>query len=139
MLCEPEISDNVTSDEESSILDRLMSHNISTFGPSDSRKLAIILRDDAGQPEGGLLGRTGRGWLYVQMLFVPDHRRGRGLASRMLQMAEQEAKARGCLGSYLDTMNPQALGLYRKQGYEVIGQLEDLTGGHSITWLKKRF
>lgn len=133
------VTDHVTPAEDKAISEQLKAYSNESFGISDRKELAINLHDATGNPEGGLIGRTGRGWLYVQMLFVPEHRRGHGLASQMLTMAEQEAKARGCLGSYLDTINPQALRLYRKQGYEVIGQLEDLTGGHSITWLKKRF
>ncbi|MFN7101439.1 MAG: GNAT family N-acetyltransferase [Pseudorhizobium sp.] len=133
------MTDRFTPGEEQAILDRLQAYNIANFGPSDRRDLAIILRDDAGEPEGGLIGRTGRGWLYVQMLFVPDRLRHQGLAGRMLAMAEQEAKARGCCGAYLDTMNPQALVFYQKHAYEMIGQLPGLTGDHAITWLKKRF
>ncbi|MCJ8519383.1 GNAT superfamily N-acetyltransferase [Pseudorhizobium tarimense] len=86
-----------------------------------------------------MIGRTDRGWLYVQMLFVPDHLRKHGIATRFLAMAEQEAKARGCRGAYLDTMNPQARDFYIKLGYSVIGELADLEGGHAITWLKKPF
>lgn len=139
MTSELRVTDHATPAEEKAISERLQAYSNENFGTSDRRELAIILYDPMGNPEGGLIGRTARGWLYVQMLFVPDHRRGQGLASRMLQMAEREAKIRGCLGSYLDTMSPQALGLYRKQGYEIIGQLEDLAGGHTISWLKKRF
>ncbi|CAD7024322.1 N-acetyltransferase [Pseudorhizobium endolithicum] len=138
MLPELTITDHFTPEEEQAILDRLQAYNIENFGPTDRKDLAILLRDDAGEPEGGLLGRTGRGWLYVQMLFVPEHLRGQGLAKRLLSMAEEEARRRGCVGAYLDTMNPQAMPFYLKQGYEIIGTLEGLTGGHSVTWLKKR-
>jgi Predicted acetyltransferase len=132
------ITDHFTPQEEQAILDRLQAYNIENFGPMDRKDLAIVLRDDAGEPEGGLLGRTGRGWLYVQMLFVPEHLRGQGLAKRLLLMAEEEARRRGCVGAYLDTMNPQALPFYLKHGYETIGRLDGLAGGHSVTWLKKR-
>ncbi len=88
---------------------------------------------------GGLVGYTGRGWLYVSMLYIPEDLRGQGLATRMLTMSEDEARKRGCIGGYIDTMNPEALSLYRKLGYTEIGKLDALSGGHVVTWLAKMF
>ncbi len=139
MHLELELTDTYSPEEEKAILDRLVAYNVERFGPMDRKDIAIILRDKAGDPEGGLIGRTGRGWLYVQMLFVPDHLRGQGMATHLLAKAEQEAKARGCRGAYLDTMNPHARDFYVKLGYSVIGELAGLDGGHAITWLKKPF
>lgn len=133
------IIEGMTADEEDFILERLMTHNAATFGPTNRRELAVPLHDDDGKLIGGLTGYTGRGWLYVSMLYIPDELRGRGLAARMLDMAEAEAKARGAIGAYIDTMNPAALKLYLKQGYTEIGTLKGLEGGHSVTWLQKRF
>ncbi|WJR65975.1 GNAT family N-acetyltransferase [Neorhizobium sp. CSC1952] len=139
MDIELKLTEGVAPEEEEIILNRLKAYNVATFGQSDRRELAVPLYDDGGKVIGGLTGYTGRGWLYVAMLYIPDGLRGRGLAARMLDMAETEARARGCMGAYIDTMNPQALRLYLKQGYCEIGRLRDLAGGHSVTWLEKRF
>ncbi|SMF74345.1 Acetyltransferase (GNAT) family protein [Xaviernesmea oryzae] len=139
MDIELKLTEGVAPEEEEIILNRLKAYNVATFGQSDRRELAVPLYDDGGKVIGGLTGYTGRGWLYVAMLYIPDALRGRGLAARMLDMAEAEARARGCIGAYIDTMNPQALRLYLKQGYREIGRLRDLAGGHSVTWLEKRF
>ena len=133
------MTDTIVPEEEALILARLKAYNLATFGESHKRDLFIPLHGDCGNATGGLVGYTGRGWLYIAMLFVPQELRGRGLASRMLSMAEDEARRRGCIGAYIDTMNPQALELYRRQGYQDIGSLEGLAGGHAVTWLEKRF
>ena len=133
------ITDTIAPEDEAVILDRLKDFNLETFGKSDKRDLFIPLHDDAGAVIGGLVGYTGRGWLYTAMLFVPETLRGQGLASRMLGMAEDEARRRGCIGAYIDTMNPQALRLYLANSYRVIGSLQHLEGGHAVTWLEKRF
>lgn len=133
------LTEGMNADEEDFILERLMTHNAATFGPSNRRELAVPLHDGNGDLIGGLTGYTGRGWLYISMLYVPDELRGQGLGARMLDMAEVEAKARGAIGAYIDTMNPEALKLYLKQGYTEIGTLKGLEGGHSVTWLQKRF
>ena len=132
-----QVTEGIGEKDEAKLLDLLKSYNVATFGESDRRKLAVPLYDDGGQLIGGLTGYTGRGWLYIAMLFVPEHLRGRGLAARMLELAEAEARSRGCIGAYIDTMNPAARKLYIKCGYSPIGTLEGLTGGHAITWLKK--
>jgi GNAT superfamily N-acetyltransferase len=133
------ISDQITPDEEQAVEDRLVAYNVATFGKSDRRPLSILLRDDAGVVEGGLIGYTARGWLYVRLLFIPEAHRGQGLAPRLLALAEAEAKARGCIGAYLDTMNPQALKTYLRCGYAANGSHGPMTGDLHITWLSKRF
>lgn len=133
------VLEGLPPEDEKVILDRLKSFNVTTFGESDRKELAIPLYDEDGGVAGGLIGFTGRGWLYVQMLFIPEHMRRQGLATQLLALAEDEAEARGCIGSYIDTMNPQALRTYARQGYRVIGSLEGLAGDHQITWLAKRF
>lgn len=133
------ITESLSASDEATILERLKAFNVATFGQSDRRDLAIELRDDNGTITGGLVGYTGRGWLYVSMLYVPESLRTQGLGTRMLAMAEDEARRRGCIGAYIDTMNPAALALYSRLGYATVGKLDALEGGHVITWLAKRF
>jgi ribosomal protein S18 acetylase RimI-like enzyme len=139
MEIELRVTDGLAPSGDAVILERLMAFNIASFGASERRDLAIPLHDTDGSLTGGLVGFTGRGWLYISMLYIPDNLRGQGLATRMMTLAEDEARARGCIGAYIDTMNPQALNLYRKLGYVEIGRLDALAGGHVVTWLAKRF
>jgi ribosomal protein S18 acetylase RimI-like enzyme len=138
MESELKVTEGIAPPEEAFILDRLKAFNIASFGESDRRELTAPVYGDEGELRGGLVGYTGRGWLYVSMLYIPEELRGRGLASRMLAMAEDEARKRGCIGVYLDTMNPAALKLYLKLDYNEIGRLDALADGHVITWLAKR-
>ncbi|MCY1668184.1 GNAT family N-acetyltransferase [Rhizobium sp. SL86] len=133
------VTDAITPEDEKAIEAPLVAYNIATFGKSDKRDLSIPLRNAEGNVEGGLVGYTARGWLYVRLLFIPEAMRGQGLAPRLLQLAEDEAKRRGCIGAYLDTMNPQALKIYQRCGYALIGQHGPLTGDMTISWLHKRF
>lgn len=116
------VSDVVTPDMEEAIRAPLVDYNNVRFGESSKRDLAICLRSGSGEIVGGLIGWTARDWLYVQLLYIPEENRGHGLAGRLLTMAENEARARGCIGSYLDTMNPDALRTYLKYGYRIIGK-----------------
>lgn len=131
------ISDGPDKDSEAAILAALKSYNIERFGPSDWRSLVISLRNAEGIVTGGLSGHTARGWLYTSLLFIPEDMRGKGLGPRLLAMAEDEARKRGCKGAYIDTMNPDALAIYQACGYEIFGQIEGFTDTTALTYLKK--
>jgi GNAT superfamily N-acetyltransferase len=101
--------------------------------------LAIAIRDpDSNDPVGGLLGRTNGGWLAIELLFVPEAFRGVGLATQLIAMAEEEARNRGCHSAWIDTLNPVALRLYQRLGYEIFGELKDYPVGGSRFFLQKR-
>lgn len=141
------VTDAITPEEEKAIEAPLIAYNIATFGKSDKRDLNIPLRNAEGVVEGGLVGYTARGWLYVRLLFIPQAARGQGFGPKLLAIAEQEARHRGCIGAYLDTMNPEALKVYQRCGYRLIGQHGPLNGimtdgthgSTTISWLSKRF
>lgn len=124
-------------EELAAITDALSAFNKADVGPADRRPLAILIRDTDGKVTGGLSGFTAWGWLFTQMLYIPDTLRGTGIAGRILAQAEQEARARGCRGAWIDTFSPQALRAYLRQGYEVFGELEDFPEGRTRSFLRK--
>jgi GNAT superfamily N-acetyltransferase len=86
---------------------------------------------------GGLVGEIGWKWLFVELLWIAESHRGRGLGGRVLQTAEAEAIRRGARHVYLDTFDFQARPFYERQGYEVFGVLEDYPPGHRRFFLRK--
>ncbi|AOG08785.1 GNAT family N-acetyltransferase [Agrobacterium sp. RAC06] len=132
-------ADTVPETARDAILASIKAHNETMLGPSDRRDLFIPIQADDGSVDGGLVGYTGRGWLYVELLSVPERLRGQGMAGRLLTLAEEEAKARGCIGAYIDTINPAACRAYERAGYHVFGRIEDFAKGYDICWLIKRF
>ena len=52
MLPELKLVDSYSPEEEKAILDRLVAYNVGRFGAMERKDLAIILRNDAGEPEG---------------------------------------------------------------------------------------
>ncbi len=116
----------------------LAAFNESAVGPAERTPLAVVVRSEAGTIVAGISGYTAWGWLYVQWLWVADGQRGKGLAGRMLAAAENEARARGCHASYIDTFNPVALKTYERAGYLPFGQLADFPKGRTRTFLQKQ-
>ena len=114
----------------------LLRYNEAQAGPSRHRPLVLVIRDNAGAVIGGLWGATGYGWLYTQLLAVPESLRGRGVGTRLMQQAEQEAANRGCHHAWVDTQFG-ARPFYERLGYEVFGELPEYPPGFNRTFLKK--
>ncbi len=117
--------------------ERLSAFNEDDVGPARKTPLAVFVRDDAGNLVGGVSGYTAWGWLYVQWLWVDERRRGKRMASRMLDAAESEAADRGCHGALIDTFSPAAARAYERQGYSPFGILPDFPIGRSRIYLQK--
>ena len=106
----------------------------------DGKPLAITKCDpDNDAIIGGLWGATGYGYLHLDLLFVPEEGRGRGMGGHLMELAEEEAIRRGCRGAWLDTFGFQARGFYQRLGYTVVGELEDCPPGHKRYFMRKVF
>ena len=101
--------------------------------------LNIFIRDEAGQIWGGLTARTYWGWLSVDDLWLDETIRGQGYGRKLLTIAEEQAKKRGCQHAFLRTFSFQARGFYEKNGYRVVGQLDDYPPGETIYTMRKDF
>lgn len=103
-----------------------------------SEVILSVFREGEGAPVGGLVGYVAFGWLFIRMFFLPEDLRRQGLGRELLRRAEEEARARGCVGAHLDTFSFQARGFYEKQGYALFGTLPDCPPGHARFFLHKR-
>jgi GNAT superfamily N-acetyltransferase len=114
-------------------------HNAPVVGRAVFVQMAVLLRDEAGAVIGGLWGWTIYSWLIINMLFVPETMRGRGIGSNLIHMAEAEAKARGCVGMQVDTFGFQAQAFYERLGFAVFGVQPDFPPGQRCIFLRKPF
>ena len=111
------------------VLESLIAFNDANAGESGYRPIAFAIEDERGQMMGGLSGATAYGWLFVELLFVPEALRGQGVGTRLIQLAEAEAIARGCHSAWLDTFEFQARGFYERLGYTCFGELKNYPTG----------
>jgi len=86
----------------------------------------------------GLYGNIWGGWLHVKALWVIKSVQRRGHGRRLLEAAEAYALEKGCAAASLETFSFQARPFYEKQGYEVVGQLDDYPVGHTKYFMRKR-
>lgn len=132
-----QLTDTADDSARTAIVRNLLAYNRSQTGIADHRPLAVLIHDEAGQVAGGLWGRTAYGWLFTELLFVPEALRGRGVGKDLLLQAEAEALARGSRGAWLDTFDFQARPFYERLGYECFGEIGDYPPGFSRYFMKK--
>ena len=128
---------NPTEKETELIREALFEFNREKVGDDGHTPLNIVEYDADGNRIGGILGGTYWGWMYVDILWVHEDHRGKGIGSMLLAEAEKEAKARGCHHVHLDTTSWQAPEFYKKHGYTVVGILPDIPKGNQKYLLMK--
>ncbi len=110
---------------------------VARLGPRDERPLSILARDQAGAVVAGLNGVSHWRWLYVRHLYVAPAWRGQGLGRRLLAQGEEAARARGCIGVYLDTFEESAAVFYESRGFVRNGRIENFPPGAARIFLSK--
>ncbi len=120
------------------ILEPLVKHNDAAAGPGRWGALAVTVRGGDGEVVGGLWGRTGYGFLFVELVALGPAR-GLGLGRKVMGLAEAEARRQGLLGIWLDTWTFQAPGFYPKLGFVECGRITEYPPGHDRIFYVKRF
>ena len=87
---------------------------------------------------GGLTARITQRWLFLHLLAVSREAQGTGVGTRLMQAAEDEARARDLIGLWLDTYSFQAPGFYAKLGYQEVGRIPDYPPGQARIFLARR-
>lgn len=131
------MNNNPSDIELDNIRKALMNYNSEHVGNDNHTPLNIVEYDSNGNIIGGLIGGTYWGWMYIDVLWVHEDHRKKGIGSKLLNEAEKEAFRRGCHHVHLETMSWQAPLFYQKHGYEVIGVLPEFPKGNQKYLLKK--
>ena len=127
---------SVLSDEVIALLDDAAAELGRVFA---NEPFSLRARDAEGRMVGGLAGFSTQGWFFVKLLAVSPDVRGTGVGHRLLQRAEEHARAEGLAGVYLDTYEFQAPVFYARQGYSEIGRLPAVGDAPQRIWFAKPF
>jgi GNAT superfamily N-acetyltransferase len=95
--------------------DGLNAFNDAIVGYADRMPLHVIVRDpESGKVVGGISGKTSLGLMFIDLVYLPEALRGQDLGTRMMALAEEEARRRSCRAGVLYTINFQAPGFYQR-------------------------
>jgi len=124
-------------DDRLIIINAVDEYNMQVTGDRHDSRVNIFARDEDGVIRGGILADVWGGWMHITFLWVDEALREQGHATRLLQMAEDEARAKGCRGVFLETFSFQARPFYERFGYQVFGEIADYPPGHTYYFLRK--
>ena len=131
-----ELDENPGIDDFRIVLDGVRKFNREQTGNERPRAVACFLRDEdriVGGVQGSLWGRS----MHIDALWVDEQVRGGGYGSKLMAAVEEYAAAHDHPLVYLETTSFQALPFYRKLGYEVFGELPEISEGHTLFFLRK--
>ena len=116
--------DNNKSERTHELANLIRAYNRANREPSKSEPLNIYLEDEEGNLVAGMVAETFGNWLEIEYLYVSEDLRRQGIGSKILKMAENESRNRGCKYSFVDTFNFQAPKFYEKHGYKEVFALK---------------
>jgi GNAT superfamily N-acetyltransferase len=135
-----ELSDAPEPEAERIIGDGLNAFNDEIVGYADRRALNVLVKDpETSAIIGGIHGRTSLGLLFVDLVYLPERLRGSQVGTRMMRLAEEEARRRGCKAGVLLTISFQAPDFYQRLGWHRFGQIGCDPLGTSRIFLTKPF
>lgn len=126
------------NDDTKLIHQNLVKYVESHVGPSTYKELTLTIRDANGELIAGLHGMSNWQWLFVKSVFVSEGYRYKGLGTKLLKAAEQEARRRSCAGVWLDTFSFQSPDFYKKLGYTEFGVIDNYPYNHRRSFFSKK-
>lgn len=119
------------------LLAGLRQYNHSQLWANEKKPIASMLRHIDGRIVGGVFGYVSWGWCLIELLWIDEPYRGHDLATTMMKKIEQYAIGEGISRFKLETGSFQALGFYKKLGYEVYAELDDYPIGETNYYMRK--
>ncbi|MPY22746.1 GNAT family N-acetyltransferase [Shewanella psychropiezotolerans] len=133
----------VINEEDSAVFDELVAgvreHKYENMGPEETLPLSVVARDEDNELIGGVSGQTIYRNFLIDVVWVDKKTRGTGLGRRLMELAEVEAKKRGCLTAQLDTLSYQAPVFYQKMGFEIVGTVPEFPGSPARYFMLKNY
>ena len=132
---------NGNQEDSDYIIEKLVEYNLSKVPQVQEVAyvwLNKIVENDDKEVVGGILAKM-YCWnvIYIDALWINENYRGFGLGEKLLFEIENIAKKEKCYLIHLDTFDFQAKNFYIKNGYEVLGVLDNCPKDHKRFFLKK--
>ena len=131
-----------TEEDADFIEEKLDAINHSIVPPEEdgeNEDIVFKIADDEGNTIAGCILVIGsRKIAELDIIWVDEKYRRKGLGSALIREAEKAARKRGCYVMILGTFDFQARPLYEKHGYSLCGTVRDFPRGHENYTLIKR-
>src|SRR5271170_4318924 len=86
------------------VLDGLIRYNSEKIGKHTHKRLAVSLREE-NAIVGGIIGEVWIAVLFIQLFWLEQRFRKKGLGAKLIKAIEDEARRFGATRAYVDTMS----------------------------------
>jgi len=101
-------------------------------------KFSVFARNQTKNIVGGIRAICFWNTLHIELLWLSESCRGKGVGKELIESAENFAKENGCEKVFVETTSWQAKPFYEKVGYKLIATLNDRPKGHASHYLTKK-
>lgn len=111
---------------------------ISDLEPVEAEvRFYVIATDNEEKLIGGVRAACYWNTLHIELLWLSETARGRGLGKQLIRKAEDFAREQNCENALVETTSWQAKPFYEKNGYVLMGTLQGRPKGHASHYLTK--
>jgi len=119
------VTDSPSPAQRDCVLETLRVFATHAVGRPDDKAYAVLVTNrPTGKIIGGLIAYSRWQEFFIDLIALPAHVRGQGVGGRLLSMAEQEARTRGCSLIWLDSYAFQDNGFYEHHGFSVFARFD---------------
>ncbi len=118
------------------IVNGVMEYGLSQVNGVRPRKWAFHAKNN-GELIAGATGRDHYSQFYLDNIWVKEEYRSRGIGTSIHEKVTACAKRCGCRRVQLNTLNPKAVTLYQRLGYEILAEIDDYADGFKLYYMAK--
>ncbi len=118
-----------TNEEQAFTAQRLMEHTEQAVGAKVTPAPFALLAYEGEKMIGSIIGKIFFNWLHLDLVWVDEAYRGKGMGRELLSAARKQAETMKLTGIETWTQSWQAPEFYKKQGYEEFAVIDDFTPG----------
>lgn len=107
-------------------------NNRAVGGLAEVETIYLNAIDENGVVVGGLWSCVYLQWLRIELLWMQEQHRGRGIGSNPLQADEDRGKGVGALNALLETFEWQAPLFYQRHHYAEVARIGNYVAGHCM-------
>ncbi|WP_420572725.1 GNAT family N-acetyltransferase [Kordia sp.] len=100
-------------------------------------KFFVFARNEHSEIVGGIRATCFWNTLHIELLWLSEECRGKGIGKQLMDKAEHFAKEQNCEKVFVETTSWQAKPFYEKVGYTHIATINDRPKGHASHYLTK--
>ena len=130
--------DETENPEINSVIKKgIIDYNSPFFGSNSAQPFTIYIKDSKSEVIAGLTGFYKGKYSRVDLLWVQEDYRSKGIGKKLVLKLEEFSKSKGCLYIQLDTFDFQARPFYEKMGFKCVGTVSKWVEERDCYFMRK--